>query len=646
MARAVWLVGLVLTVLSLAGTAHAQRKREHEAEAMRGLDPALAKVFADATTAMDAGRTDEAAAGFDQILARAPEHAATLRRASYVRTAQKKFDEAIALARRALAAAPGSVGEAALAAALIQKPDDIAARNEAQTHAVRAVDGVPDDFAAMVAANVALKMDDLPLLGHAVQILESQAADKYETHYLAAIYHLSRDEYVEADQALTRAVARGLDPKVAAEMREKANLSQHLLLHRLLYGGLALVGIWAAGLALIFVLGLFMSHATLRAVERYATERSDALVVSTRLLRKAYKAAIGFAALYYYVSIPIIAGIVLCGGGLAIYGILQTGWIPFKILILILVVSVVSAWSLLKSLFARRAPDEDPGPRLSEAEAPGLWGLAREVAAKVGTRPVDSIFLTPGTEVAVSERGPVAARLRDQGHRFLILGVGVLDGMTRRQLSAVLAHEYGHFSNRDTAGGDVAGAVRASLFSAVVGIARGGGATVFNPAWHFLRLFLALFGRITLGASRLQETLADRFAAVAYGGAAFAEGLRHTVERTVRFNGAVKTIVTQAERERAAIVNLYAPPEGEGAPVEADLDKAVAEALADPGSAYDSHPPIAKRIAWVSAFTDVGDEARAADGPAWELFPDPRLVQGQMTAVVNRRMSEAGAIDS
>jgi hypothetical protein len=48
---------------------------------------------------------------------------------------------------------------------------------------------------------------------------------------------------------------------------------------------------------------------------------------------------------------------------------------------------------------------EDPGRALSRDEAPGLWTLAAEVAAAIGTRPVDEIRITPGTEVAVMNGG-------------------------------------------------------------------------------------------------------------------------------------------------------------------------------------------------------------------------------------------------
>ena len=74
----------------------------------------------------------------------------------------------------------------------------------------------------------------------------------------------------------------------------------------------------------------------------------------------------------------------------------------------------------------------------------------------MGTRPVDAIFLTPGAEVAVFERGRWLDKARDRARRSLILGLGVVEGFHIDPFRAVLAHEYGHFLHRDTAGGDVA----------------------------------------------------------------------------------------------------------------------------------------------------------------------------------------------
>ena len=94
--------------------------------------------------------------------------------------------------------------------------------------------------------------------------------------------------------------------------------------------------------------------------------------------------------------------------------------------------------------------------------------------------------------------------------------------MTQGQLKAVLAHEYGHFVNRDTAGGGLALAVRRAVWQMAESLASGGAARWYNPAWLFVTGFHKLFLRVSQGASRLQEILADRWAALAYGGAEFA----------------------------------------------------------------------------------------------------------------------------
>jgi hypothetical protein len=60
-----------------------------------------------------------------------------------------------------------------------------------------------------------------------------------------------------------------------------------------------------------------------------------------------------------------------------------------------------------------------------------------------------------------------------------------------------------------------------------------------------------LFLRISHGASRLQEILADRHAALAYGGEAFAQGLKHVVLRDVHFDGQAELEVSHpAPRDR------------------------------------------------------------------------------------------------
>jgi Zn-dependent protease with chaperone function len=258
---------------------------------------------------------------------------------------------------------------------------------------------------------------------------------------------------------------------------------------------------------------------------------------------------------------------------------------------------------------------------------------------------VDTVYLTPGTDLGVAESGPLRARLADRGHRFLVLGIGGLGGLSQAGLRAILAHEYGHFSNRDTAGGGIATAVLGALGRTVMALASRGGLLILNPAWHFLRGFCALFMRITLGASRLQEVMADHFAALAYGPKAFSAGLTHVIRRSVEFDHETNQLIGLVEKARAPIASLYHRAEGAtGTPEERDA--AVAAALSAKGSPYDSHPPPAQRMEWVSRLPDVGADADP-ESDAWALFDGPAgrvELEVEMTGVINDRLEKAGLI--
>src|SRR4029079_12221765 len=131
-----------------------------------------------------------------------------------------------------------------------------------------------------------------------------------------------------------------------------------------------------------------------------------------------------------------------------------------------------------------------------------------------------------------------------------------LEGMRLGPLKAVLAHEYGHLTNRDTAGGGFALAGRRSLHTMAQSLASSGAAAWYNPAWLFLNGFYRVFLRISQGASRLQEVLADRWAVFAYGADAFEAGLRHVIERSVRFDAHVGATINEVVKQKLPLANL------------------------------------------------------------------------------------------
>jgi Zn-dependent protease with chaperone function len=523
---------------------------------------------------------------------------------------------------------------AALAGALLASDQSAAAKDEASLLAKSALHDARDDLSTMIGvAQVALGVGDDALFGSATQRLQRIAPELMLTHYFVGLRAAMRGEWSAARDALKTAKAKGFPADQYDALMARIDDAEPWP-SRVWPLALRVAAGWTACLLLLLLLGSLLSMLTMRAARRLPTLSGHQSDLSLAL-RRTYAAVIAAACAFYYVSLPLVVVAVLGGAAGIIYGFIALGHVPIKLVLVVGLVALVSAWAVVKSVFVR-ARDNDPGSKLDLAREPGVRALLDEVAAKVGTRAVDSVYLTPGTDVAVFERGGMVKQMRGQSERCLVLGLGVLDGMRLTDLKAILAHEYGHFSNRDTAGGGLALAVRRSLISMAQGLAQGGAATWYNPAWWFFRGFFSVFLRVSQGASRLQEVLADRWAAFCYGSEAFVRGLTHVIERSVRFDAQANVALRSELEARSALTNLYSHLRSAQIS-ESDVSREVQEALERKPSAFDSHPAPRDRIAWVRALAAPEPTCSDADREpeAWTVFADRERLEWQMTQQVN-----------
>jgi len=507
---------------------------------LQALDPEAARLFSQAIEARD--RQDHAAASalYQEIHDRVPSFDSSLRRQCHEELVLGHRATGVALCRKALQQKESADNLAALAIALgtgtKDSPIRPADRTEAAHLATRAVEMEPDNyFAALSLCDVAVGGNDPGLLGHCVWRLEDHFPDDGATYFFRMVQAASKGRLDEARRYLDQAHASGVltDEAYQATLRSLGEIRSPL--ERVAAVALTAGAAWIGLLGVLLAAGLVLSRLALRAARRVPSAPEGAVTGMDTRLRRIYRGILWLCCGYYYISIPIVILLVLAAGGGAIYAFFWFGQIPIKLVIIIALFTLYTLAAIVRSLFVRRV-DEDPGERLDLDRHPRVRSVLDEVAQRVGTRPVDNVYMTPGAQVAVMERGrSLLARARGRAERCLILGAAALDGMRLGPLKAILAHEYGHFSNRDTAGGGFALAVRRSLLTMGQGIARSGAARWYNPAWLFVNGFYRVFLRISQGASRLQEVLADRWAALAFGSRAFEEGLRHIVARSVRF---------------------------------------------------------------------------------------------------------------
>jgi Zn-dependent protease with chaperone function len=320
------------------------------------------------------------------------------------------------------------------------------------------------------------------------------------------------------------------------------------------------------------------------------------------------------------------------------------------------VVSVLLAIPLVRGLFMLRTPkgEDPPGLAVTEADEPGLWHAVRDLAGAVGTRAPSRIVLTADVNAAVSEDARLLG-LR-AGPRHLYLGIPLAQGLTEAQLRAVLAHELGHYSNADTRLAAITARGRAQVLRAIghfeeradrtAGRERarlekknakaaargkktkkidtaGAGITYRAMAWIYT-CYARLYIRATLTDARRQEYAADAAAARIAGRDATASALREIPALDAAFGFYMNSYATLGAEARLL------PPRGEffgghGRMLSArqlELVGLRAQLPTEPASPYDSHPPIADRVARIEALPADGraDEAR---GPALGLLADP-----------------------
>ncbi len=153
------------------------------------------------------------------------------------------------------------------------------------------------------------------------------------------------------------------------------------------------------------------------------------------------KQLIAFASLgYFYIGLIVALLFGLIGGIILI--ILSTGRIYGAELKIILILLVV-VFLVLKSLWVKFDPPK--GIPLEKKDYPELFKLLDEVCTKLNTR-ADKVVLDENFNAAVMEVPKLG--LLGFNTNYLMLGLPFLQSVTREELKAVLAHEFGHLSGK------------------------------------------------------------------------------------------------------------------------------------------------------------------------------------------------------
>jgi Zn-dependent protease with chaperone function len=284
---------------------------------------------------------------------------------------------------------------------------------------------------------------------------------------------------------------------------------------------------------------------------------------------------------------------------------------------------VLAAFALVGQQMAprrRTRTSGDPGGLvLTEQDQPGLWAEVRDLAATAGTRAPDEIRLVPEVNAAVSEETSLLG-LRT-GTRRMFLGVPLLQGLSRNQLHAVLAHELGHHSTSHTRLGALIHRSRLAIAEVAAGLSN---PLVKRPFRTYARIFFSL----TRPLAHAHEIDADRLSATVAGPRTAAVTLRtlpaldaawhiyleqyveagtHYGLRPTRFFDNFTNLMSDPERLEELARISAAPPEAKT-------------------SAYDSHPPLSERIERLEAMASADEADKSGNAASILRYPSQNFL--------------------
>ena len=309
-----------------------------------------------------------------------------------------------------------------------------------------------------------------------------------------------------------------------------------------------------------------------------------------------------------------------------------------RISFLLLLVTVGGMYIVLRGLFAsaRIKAKHVVGIAVRPTEQPALWQHVRELAAAVGTRAPSRIYLMPDVNAMVWENSKLLGLI--PGKRQMGIGLPLLMALTPAQMDAVLAHELGHYGNRDTQLGGLTGRARASVSSAMEAAVTSAnkllGAQTF---FKLFRFYAILVMKVTQPASRAQELAADRVAAQIAGPANAIAAL----ERLQGIDAAFDFYLSRYVSAGLGIGLRPSPPDVFGGFMwllaepsrQAEIEELRKSPDTRKAGQFDSHPPMPERIAALAAMPGADAPPQDSSVKAFSIIAD----QGNVLAAVAGR---------
>jgi hypothetical protein len=457
--------------------------------------------------------------------------------------------------------------------------------------------------------------------------LAALADEDWRFHALATEWALDSDRHLDAATHLRR--LRGLDvPPDELEWLESRYADEVPAWARSL--ALATHGLgmawwcWLVGLGLTLSGGLGLSLAT-RARLRGWKPRAAEDLRPPGLLRPIHRLLLQASPLFY----DSLLGLMVFGT-LAFF--VAAGLVAFAFNVIwwgLLLVAMMAMAAILRTALVRRMAA--PGTRIDHHAQPQLMELSRRAAAAVGVEPAVELFITPHTDLDLTDQGrPFEILIGRRTKRALTIGLGLLETLDLEDLGILLTRLYATRRPTGGAGHSCADALAAleTQFGHDTSPTRW-----INPGWYLLWAYSRSFGLMSLGPRYEQVRVADLLAAGIEGSERLANALVADLDCQVRHTAKLRAIETRIVQQGGPLRDVYRHEPDRPLPEQA-LSEGLTRAMEGPQGML-SLPSTSERVAWIEKLGLAARSDRTPErGPASAIVADrERLLERGTNAI-------------
>lgn len=340
----------------------------------------------------------------------------------------------------------------------------------------------------------------------------------------------------------------------------------------------------------------------------------------------------------YVVLLSAVALTIIIGAGI-IYFFFLIRIIPAFVILLIGIGVLIGVYAILyglyRSVFGRK--HSEPALLVDMSEEPILLNFIESLCKTMETKIPDFVLLHFGPTFFVKQ-GKIDVFNGTVKGRILAIGTPLLGSLTVNEFKAIIAHEFAHFTGRDTLYSSFVSPVYVGTTTACEEM----GSAIFGDEeeslllsipmllpYAMLRAYLFLFQIIDATISRSRETRADLMATEICGKGIFSNALKKVVREGKVF-GVMFSQSIPEELKKNTYANYCIAFRTFLLQKSDDLDQIEREVMAEDRKIYDRHPTLKKRLSYLPDIPDQFIDNRSAR----ELLVNPKQYEQKLSKFV------------